>query len=76
MPVAKQDRRPKRIHHEEHEGHEEWHSVQAAASAIGRVQKRKKIVVSLNEAHSPKFNVADKLLTLQKRRFQVLCGQG
>jgi len=24
MPVAKQDRRSKRIHHEEHEGHEEW----------------------------------------------------
>jgi hypothetical protein len=37
-------------------------------SAIGQVQKRKKIVVSLNEAHSPKLNVADKLLTLQKNR--------
>jgi len=24
MPVVKQDRRSKRIHHEEHEGHEEW----------------------------------------------------
>ena len=40
MPVAKQDRRSKRIHHEEHEGHEEWHSVQGAASATGRVQRR------------------------------------
>jgi len=27
MPVAKQDRRSKRIHHEEHEGHEEWSSM-------------------------------------------------
>jgi len=31
---------PKRIHHEEHEGHEEWNSVQATASATGGVQRR------------------------------------
>ena len=37
-------------------------------SAIGRVQEQKKIVVSINEVHSPKLNVADKLLTLQKNR--------
>ena len=27
MPVAKQDRKSNRIHHEEHEGHEEWNSI-------------------------------------------------
>ena len=43
-------------------------------SAIGRVQKRKEIVVSLNEAHSPKLDVADKLLTLQENRLWVAPG--
>lgn len=32
------------------------------------MQEQKKIVVSINEVHSPKLNVADKLLTLQKNR--------
>ena len=37
-------------------------------SAIGRVQKGKEIVVSLNEAHSPKLNVAVRLFERQTGR--------
>ena len=37
-------------------------------SAIRQVQKRKEIVVSLNEAHSPKLNVAVRLFERQTGR--------
>jgi hypothetical protein len=40
----------------------------SSCSIRNRSSAKAKIVVSLNEAHGPKLNVADKLLTLQKNR--------
>jgi len=40
----------------------------------GECKKRKEIAVSPNEAHSPKLNVADKLLTLQANKLSAAPG--
>jgi len=71
MPVAKQDRREFTTK----DTKDTKNGIRLKrTSAIGRVQKRKEIVVSLNEAHSPKLNVADKLLTLQENRLYAAPG--
>jgi hypothetical protein len=40
MPVAKQDRRSKKIHHEEHEAHEEWDSSASSSDSSEGVVNR------------------------------------